>query len=139
MSFEDLPDDWPHQPLLVPTLVADVLDLVISEADRRKGALGFLLCDETARLLVPAVVADVPDSCGDDERVRAISVFAGTLGPTGSLHVAIGRSDGLSVRASDRAWARAAATACADGPRLLGVHVLTLHGYREVSMEQAAA
>jgi hypothetical protein len=71
--------------------------------------------------------------------VRAISVVAGTLGPTGSLHVAIGRSDGLSVRAGDRAWARTAATACADGPRLLGVHVLTLHGYREVTMEQAAA
>ena len=34
MSFEDLADDWKQQPLTDPRLVADVLDLCVSDADR---------------------------------------------------------------------------------------------------------
>lgn len=139
MSFEDLPEDWPTRPLTTPTLVADVLDLVLSEADRRVGALCFLLCDEDARLLVPAVVTEIADSCPDDERNRAVKTFAGALGPKGTLHVAIGRSDGLSISSSDRSWMRVAAEVCATGPRLLGVHLLTLYGYREIRVPPRAA
>ena len=139
MSFDDLPDDWSDRPLTTPTLVADVLDLVLAEADRRIGALAFLLCDGTGRLLAPAVVTDVPDDIENDERQRMIETFVRPLGPAGSLHLAIGRQDGLSIRAGDRAWAAAAAEVCAGGPRLLGVHLLTLHGYRELRLPPRAA
>ena len=139
MSFDDLPDDWSVRPLTTPTLVADVLDLVLAEADRRAGALAFLLCDDTGRLLAPAVVTDVPDDVDDEEKRRMIETFVRPLGPAGTLHLAIGRQDGLSIRPSDRAWASAAAEVCAGGPRLLGFHLLTLHGYRELRLPPVAA
>ncbi|MGF1661261.1 MAG: hypothetical protein ACFCVG_02105 [Kineosporiaceae bacterium] len=46
--------------------------------------------------------------------------------------VAVARRSGRSIRPEGRAWLRAAVRACADGPRLLGVHVITPEGSREV-------
>ena len=45
MTFNDLPDDWPTRSITEPGLVADVLDLLVSEADRQRGALVLALCD----------------------------------------------------------------------------------------------
>ena len=56
MSFDDLPDNWPELPLTDQRLLADVLDLVVSEQSRRDGALYVLLCDENARLLQPIAI-----------------------------------------------------------------------------------
>lgn len=63
MSFDDLPDDWPHRSVADPTLAADLVDLVVSDADRREGALGLLLCRPDGTLAQPVIVTtqDCPD------------------------------------------------------------------------------
>ncbi len=132
MAFTDLPPDAPDRPLTGATFVADMLDLVVPDSDRHRGALAVLICDEQDRLLAPVVVGDMPEDLPDGERERSLrTVLAATEG-RGSALVAVARADGLSVRDGDRAWARAAVRACADGPRLLGVHVITHDGSREV-------
>jgi len=60
MAFTDLPADWPTRPLTEPRLVADVLDLLLSDADRLAGGLLIALCDDEARLLQPIVIGDLP-------------------------------------------------------------------------------
>ncbi|WP_380166953.1 hypothetical protein [Jannaschia sp. R86511] len=109
-----------------------MLDLVVPEADRRSGALAVLICDEQDRLLTPVVVGEMPEELSDDEREQCLRTVLAATDGRGSALVAVARADGLSVREADRAWARAAVRACADGPRLLGVHVITSEGSREV-------
>ena len=60
MSFRDLPEDWPSRPLTDPTLVDDVLDLLVSERDRQDGALFILLCDSQDHLALPTACDDPP-------------------------------------------------------------------------------
>ena len=134
MAFTDLPLDIRDRPLTDARLVADVLDLVVMESDRRRGALAVLLCDEHDRLRIPVVVDEPDDDASADKREQVLSVIGSSMEGTGSMLVALARAQGLSVREGDRAWARAAVRACADGPRLLGVHVITLDGSRQVPL-----
>jgi hypothetical protein len=139
MSFEDLPDDWVERPLDEPRLVTDVLDLVVSLQDRLAGGLAVLMCDEGHRLLQPCVISDLNYLASDAEREIALSNVVDVMDRPGSLLVAIARPDGLSITADDHAWARAMARACADDVELLGVHVVTMHGSREVPFADSAA
>lgn len=136
MSFDDLPDDWPDRPLTDPRLVADVLDLIVSDADRRSGALAVLLCDGAARLVQPGIIGDLDDAATEEDRCLALGSFVRGLstsfGRCASILFALARADGLSVTPDDRAWARAARDACGDDVRLLGFHLVTRHGSREV-------
>jgi hypothetical protein len=53
------------------------------------------------------------------------------LATSGGVLVALARPDGLSISTSDLMWQSAAYDVCqASGARLLGVHLLTLHGSR---------
>jgi hypothetical protein len=132
MAFTDVPDDFNDRPLTDPVLVADVLDLVVFERDRQRGAVAVLLCDDEARLRVPVVVSEVPEDVSDAERDRLLTQVVGSADGTGTALVAVARRQGLSIRPGDRAWARAAVRACVTGTRLLGVHVVTTEGSREV-------
>lgn len=139
MGFNDLPDDWPDRPLTEPQLVADVLDLVVFDRDRRSGALAVLICDDEARLVQPVVITDLEPMATEEERCKALSAITGAMGGCGSILVAIARRDGLSITDGDRVWARAAARrADADEVRLLGVHVVTSTGSREMPHDLAA-
>ncbi|MDP9397407.1 MAG: hypothetical protein M3P96_06090 [Actinomycetota bacterium] len=64
--------------------------------------------------------------------------FAEAAGPGSSLLVALARSDGLSLTEDDRAWLAVARLGCGADVRLLGVHVVTLGGSREVLPARAA-
>lgn len=139
MGFEDLPDDWVDRPLDEPALVADVLDLVVSERDRRAGALAVLLCDLQARLVTPVVISDLDELAPEAARVEALQVVTQVMQGQGCVLVAVARRDGLSITADDHVWARAAATACAPGIALLGVHVVTSSGSREIPYDPRAA
>lgn len=140
MGFQNLPDDWPDLPLTEPQLLADVLDLVVMERDRRAGGLGVLICDGHQRLAVPVMISEPDDLASDEDRRVGLETIArsvrgfdlGEGGGTGrpGIHLAIARRDGLSVTKSDRAWQRAAATVCADDIDLLGVHIVTCDGSR---------
>jgi hypothetical protein len=139
MGFENLPENWTEIPLTEPAFVADVLDMCVFQRDRHRGALVLLLCDDEARLVQPFVIEDPPSGLDDAERARPFEVAAEAMGGCGSLLVAIARRDGLSVTAEDREWAAAAAQVCGRGIRLLGVHIVTTFGSREVQATGEAA
>ena len=140
MAFTDLPADWPTRPLTEPRLVADVLDLLLSDADRRAGGLLIALCDADARLLQPIVIGDLPAGAAAGEGTEVLApLFSGLAddGLSGSLLLALGRPDGLSITAGDRAWRDAAEHACGGAFRLIGLHVVTPDGSREVPRSAA--
>jgi hypothetical protein len=133
MSFEDLPDDWNQQPLTDPRLVADVLDLCVSVADRCAGALAVLMCDEQGRLLQPGIISDLDYESSEAERGRMLGIFITHLAEFfDSVLFAVARADGLSVTADDERWARAVQRACEGKVRLLGFHLITRDGSRLV-------
>ena len=142
MGFDDLPDDWSDRPLTDPQLLADVLDLVVMERDRRAGALGVLICDGHRRLALPVMISDLDELAGDDDRRKGLETIVmavrgfdlGDAGGTGrpGIHLAIARRDGLSITRSDRSWQRAARSVCGDDIDLLGVHVVTCDGSRTI-------
>lgn len=132
MSFEDLPPEWPERPLTNPALVADVLDLIVTDRSRDEGAIHILLCDEQGRLVLPIAVDEPDAEASLDDRVGVISTFlraAEREREPGAVLVAIARRGGLSATADDILWAEAA-LATLGGWRLLGVHVVTRAGSR---------
>ena len=137
MAFTDLPDNAPDLPVSDPAYTADFLDLVVSERDRCRGTLALLLCDDEDRLLVPVVVGELPPGLSDDDRRSTVAKVIAPMKGHGAVLVAVARRSGLSVGTEDQAWRRAAERACADGPRLLGVHVITLDGSQEVPAQAA--
>jgi len=147
MAFDDLPDDWPSRPLTDPVLVRDVLDLVVSDRDRRAGSIAVLICDGDHRLRLPVVINDVAQIRSDAERRRGLATILGAVkeldapdaGGRPAVHVAIARRDGLSITRSDHSWQQAAAAACGSDIDLLGVHLVTCSGSRAVPAPDRAA
>jgi hypothetical protein len=140
MSFDDLPDGWQELPLTDQRLVADVLDLLLSDADRCAGALVVLMCDEQARLLQPSIISDLDDAPSEAERCHLLGLFVEHLAEFfDSFLFALARADGLSITADDESWARAAQFACRGEARLLGFHLVTRDGSRLLPGTVAAA
>jgi hypothetical protein len=140
MSFDDLPEGWKERPLTEPRLVADVLDLMVSDADRCAGALAVLLCDEQGRLLQPGIISDLDYDASEAERSALLASFVTNLVPWfDSVLFALARADGLSITADDERWARAVQYACSGEMRLLGFHLITRDGSRLVPGTVAAA
>lgn len=136
MSFADLADDWPQTPLTDPTHVADLLDLLVTDASRALGAIYVVLCDSQDRMLQPCTVDSLPGSFDKDSREQMLRPFVQALAthePNGAALVALARPDGMKVTDDDRAWWQAAMRVCTQaGIRLLGLHIVTRHGSREV-------
>ncbi len=134
MTFEDLPENWAEQPLRNEELAADVLDLFVGLQARLDGALMVLLCDEQYRLLQPIQIdgielyppADTPQML--DNLVTALA----DAYPGASALMAVARPGALRIRTGDEQWAQQLTRACQDRVRLLGIHVVTPDGSREV-------
>ena len=142
MTFLDLPADLADRPLTDSGLVADILGLLVSEPDRRRGCLLFALCDAQCRLVQPFVVHDVPDHLSIQERKTILDVFVRILTDRdrqGSLLLALGRAAGLSATQDDLDWRAAVERACRGRATLLGVHIITPEGSRPVPRSSAAA
>jgi hypothetical protein len=140
MSFDDLPEGWKERPLTDPRLVADVLDLMVSDADRCAGSLAVLLCDEQGCLLQPGIISDLDYDTSEAERSAMLAIFVANLATWfDSVLFALARADGLSITADDQRWARAVQYACAGEMRLLGFHLITRDGSRLVPGTVAAA
>ena len=139
MTFHDVPRDLARRPLTDARLVADVLDLCVPFPDREAGAICVLLCDDEDRLAQPMVIGEIGHPSADDRLQFMHNIFgmARQLMPYGSVLLAIARADGLSLTPDDELWARSAVVA-ADGYRLLGIHVVTMHGSREIPQAAAA-
>jgi len=134
VSYKDLPQDWESEPVRDAGRAADVLDLFVPDQMREQGAIYLLLCDQDDRLLQPCAVETVPEEGADVSRESFFAPFIEVLTrltPAGAVLVALARPEGLSLTSSDREWQAAAYAVCsAASVRLLGVHLLTLHGSR---------
>lgn len=136
MSYLDLPDDWPHRPLVDPTFVHDVLDLVVGHHHRLGGGLAVILGDAGARMRQPCFVEDLPLTPGPEDCHRVLEPFVRLLSDggvgRGSLLLAVARELDPEPGPTDERWRAAAAAVCGRAVRLLGVHVVTTQGIRLV-------
>ncbi|WP_151524188.1 hypothetical protein [Serinicoccus kebangsaanensis] len=127
MSFENLPDDWPTRSLDDPALAADVVDLVVSDADRSAGALGFLLCRPGGSLAQPVVVGEVGREDPREVVGRMIPVIE-DLPDTPGFVLVLARPRG-GVTDADRSLHQYALDACQDaGLSLWGTYLATHAG-----------
>jgi hypothetical protein len=128
MTFTDLPANWPDRPLTDPALAAHVVDLFVSEGERRQGVLSALLCNAQARFLA-AIHLDLPQNfpyISPKACVRALAplIPALELRSDGALLLALGRP--TPDPTSDQYWSQAAVQTCqAASIRLLGFYIAT--------------
>ena len=72
MSFHNLPPTWTNQPLSDPTRAADVVDLMVTLGDRRRGTFTVLLCDPDNHYRA-ALTLDLPeDFAGPVEHITSL-------------------------------------------------------------------
>ena len=119
MSFRDLPRDWPTRPITDPAIFADIIDLLVSDADRRDGAIHVVLCGPTRRIIQPCAVTDLVSAPMDGRRTVFEPFVHALAGGAGGLVVAIARPGRAAVIDSDRLWHQAAVEACRAG----GIHL----------------
>ena len=130
MTFHDLPPGWPARSLRDLRLAADVVDLVVRDADRAAGCITLLLCDDEGRMIEPVTVADVPMGAKGGERAAFFDAFLGHLGRSlGSVVVAIGRPSGRGPTDDERAWHESAVQAArAEAVELVATFLATGDG-----------
>jgi hypothetical protein len=143
MGFQDLAGDLHDRPLTDGTAVADLLDLALTEQDRRSGTLAVVVCDERARPRVVQLIHDVPPGMGTERRDHTMRSLAGILAeavPQGRFLLARARPGGLSLTTDDLGWRRCVEESFhAHSLRLLGVHVVTPDGSREIPAGMGSA
>jgi hypothetical protein len=136
VNFENLPENWHEEPVDRPDRVADVLDLLVNEGARESGSLLILICDGEGRLLAPVLIEELPLHLDAEQCQQTLACLFDAIraseGPM-SVLMAVARPDGLSVTDADRQWRDVAQQLCGDDVRLLGVHLVTLHGTRPVA------
>ncbi|GAA5161563.1 hypothetical protein [Ornithinimicrobium tianjinense] len=124
MSFEDLPDNWPERSLADPTFAADVVDLCVSDADRRIGGLSVLLARLDGALSQPIFVGSIPAEELTDAVTRLVEV-AEHLPGVGGVVLSLVRPWG-AVSDADRVVHQHAIEVCRASPvPLLGTYVVT--------------
>ncbi len=98
----------------------------------------FVLCDNRNQVLCHCHVGEIPFDISSAECNRTLSLFAHTLssGGDGAILLALTRPGPPTLMPADARWFRAARRACAEhAVRLLGVHVVTPRGQREVVLD----
>ncbi len=128
MTFKDLPRDWPQRSVTDPAIFLDVVDLIVTEADRAASALYGLLCGPTGRLMQPCAVGDVPARASVPEKRRVIGALAQAIAPVpgGGLVIVVARPGRDDTIDEEREWHEATEWECREsGVRLLGVAVAT--------------
>jgi len=153
MSFENLSATWPDRPLTDPAVTADVVDLMVSHGDRRRGTLTVLICapDDhylatvTVELPADAIPAEAvpPEAVPADRSTHAVgpspAQLCGTAmhpiipavrtAPGTALILTLGRPGPARLTDLDNQWTQAATTICrAAGIRLLGFYIATKDG-----------
>jgi hypothetical protein len=115
------------------------LDLVIAPYERRRRSVWYVLYDDDGRALIHCPVDRLPPKPTPEECVEisdAIARAVQHLDAGISLLAAITRPGSPSVMAADRLWYRAIQQVCAARQvPLLGVHVLTAEGHREMFLD----
>ncbi len=142
MSFEDLPTDWAQRSVTDSEITADVLDLVVRDADREAGAVVALICNAAGRVVQPVVVALPPGGVAPGEHRRFFDAVCAGMGSAsdeadasdrGGILAAVARSRGPFVTGDDHEWHDAAVRSCTQhGVRLLGMWLVTRAVIRRV-------
>jgi hypothetical protein len=140
MTFEDLPNTWRDQPLSDPSIAVDVVDLLVTQANRHDGAFYILICDDQDRLRVPVAIDEIdPDQPEDCAPLLRPFLEAMQAGPGGGVLLALGRPGSSEVTEVDREWARVAVRACEQaGGRFLGLYVAGPGGVLRVEVDSLA-
>lgn len=147
MSYSDLPQDWPQRSLSDPQVARGVLDLCVSETDRRRGGAAVLICGPEGRLRQPVYLDGMPSDPDRAERRLVLEWTTRMCRPMpeavdqrpGKLVLALLRAEGEACE-DDRVWHRLALRVCAKaGVELLGTHVVTLTGVHTLDMQGRAA
>lgn len=144
MSFEDLPADWAERPVTDPEITADVLDLIVRDADRVAGSIVAVVGNASGRVVQPVIVELPPDGVGAGEHRRFFDVVclgiasaAGT-GDRGGILAAVARTGLPFVSGDDREWHDAARRSCEQhGIRLWGTWLVTPAVIRRVDVAAA--
>jgi hypothetical protein len=150
MSFQNLPPTWTDKPLSDPALAADVVDLLVSLGDRRRGTFTVVICDSDDRY-VAAVSIDLPSEfkhlMPTPQPSELCSTALGAImpavrtAPGAALLLALGRPGPDWWPELDTEWAEAASHICrAAEVRLLGFHIASAqHIYQPLVPTHAAA
>ncbi|MGW6200098.1 hypothetical protein ACWF0M_28410 [Kribbella sp. NPDC055110] len=153
MSFENLSATWVDQPLTDPDLTADVVDLMVSLGDRRRGSFTVLICDPDARYRATLLI-DLPANCLPNPHPGHASLSPAQIcatalhpvipavhtAPGTALVLVLGRPGPTHLPDFDTEWAEAATTICeAVGIRLLGFYVATKDGIHQPAITESAA
>lgn len=121
-----------------PQAISQHLEEDIPRHEFDRPGLRFVVCDERNRVHTHLHVDDVPP---DREEIKhAVNTMVGVTGEfPGMGMVVVAMRPGIpTLTAADGVLYHAAHAACAKhGVRLLGVHVLTPHGRREVRLDDA--
>ncbi|RZU10836.1 hypothetical protein EV645_5991 [Kribbella rubisoli] len=138
MSFLDLTPTWTDQPLTDPDVAADVVDLMLTLGDRRRGTFAVILCDPDDHYRA-TITVDLPaefDRLASPLDTHTLCstalnpiVPAIQTAPNTAVILALGRPGPARSPALDHAWATAATTICqAAHLRLLTFHIATPEG-----------
>ncbi|WP_405059770.1 hypothetical protein OG474_44550 [Kribbella sp. NBC_01505] len=132
MSFLDLAPSWTDHPLTDPTLAADVVDLVVSQADRECGVFAAILCGPDARFRAVVLIELSPDQAPplDTPNLCATALHpiipAMREEPGSPLLLALGRPGPPTWPDIDNEWSTAATHLCqAAQVPLLGFYIAT--------------
>lgn len=130
MTFEDLPPRASQIPLTNRRVAADVIDLIIGDADREVGCVALMVCDSEDRGIQPILLHDVPvgAAIGDLERLLEM-LLPLVAARDGSVLIGRGRPRGVAPDDTERAWHQMAIDSCAaHGVGLLGYLLATADG-----------
>ncbi len=113
---------------------------LIQPADRGTLGVRFVLCDDTNRVLTHCHVTDISDHAGFDDCYQITSLVACVMsaGHDCGAVVAVTRPGSTILNKTDVQWFRAAHGSFHEhGVRLLGVHIITPGGQREIQVDDA--
>jgi hypothetical protein len=131
----------PEAKLDSPEAIRDHLGVGIAPEGFDTSGVRFVLCDEGNTVLAHVHMTDCPPDANDEQCTNIVAQFARLLadGPDcAAMLLALTRPGPPALISSDRRWFRAAHAVCAKHEvRLLGVHVVTPHGQREVLLDDA--
>ena len=130
MTFEDLPPRANEIPLTNRRVAADVIDLIISDADRAAGCVAVMICDSEHRGIQPVVLHDVPHDADAGGFATLLDMLLPLVAENdGALLIGRGRPHGTSPNDTDRSWHQMAIDRCADQEvSLLGYYLATADG-----------
>jgi hypothetical protein len=101
----------------------------------------FVVCDDRNEVRAHFHVSETPPAASFDDCTCVVGVFAGAVADFGgdnAMLVALTRRGEPTLTPPDRRWFHAVRQVCAERQvRMLGVHVVTPKGQREVQLDDA--